>query len=69
MAMLKPIKILIVSNGFHFLNNSLVTVGGSCLLKIPLLFMTTTITDDLVKYLQQFVGICIPTKLFVEWKG
>ena len=48
---------LIIHDGQHLVGNSIVPVGGSCLLKIPLLFMTATITNNLVKYLQQFVSI------------
>ena len=42
---------LIIHDGQHLVGNSIVPVGGSCLLKIPLLFMTATITNNLVKYL------------------
>ena len=50
-------KHLIIRDGTHYIKNLVVPVGGCCLLKVPLLFMTATITNKLVKYLQQFVGI------------
>ena len=47
----------IIRDGEHLVGNSVVPVGGSCLLKMPLLFITATITDELIKYLLRFVGI------------
>ena len=61
-------KKIIIQDGGHVINNSLVPVSGSCLLKIPLLFMTATITDDLVKYLQRFVGIRLFPQNYL-WSG
>ena len=50
------LKKIIIHDGHHFIDNSVVPVGGCCLLKIPLLFMSATMTKDIVKYLQRLVG-------------
>ena len=61
-------KHLIIHDGTHFIENSVVPVGGCCLLKVPLLFMTATITNDLLKYLQRFVGVRLFPQNYL-WAG
>ena len=61
-------KKLIVHDGGHLVGNSVIPVGGSCLLKIPLIFMTATITNELVIYLQRFVGIRMFSQNYL-WAG
>ena len=61
-------KHLVSCDEAHYIKNLVVPVGGCCLLKVPLLFMTATITNELVKYLQRLVGFQMyPQNYLLGW--